>query len=208
MRPEDVTSSYARWAPIYDRTFGAATEIGRTRAVARVNTLGGKVLEVGVGTGLALPRYTRNVTVTGVDYSADMLERAREKVAQQSLRHVEALHQMDARELCFADNSFDVVVAMHVLSVVPEPQRVMDEIVRVTRPGGHIVITNHFARGRGWLGLAERAIRPFSRIIGWHSDFPATVVRDVPGTKVITEEVLPPAGMMTLLVLRKSPPPN
>ena len=116
-----VETSYARWAPIYDRTFGAITDVGRRRTVDYVNRRSGTVLEVGVGTGLALPHYRGDLEVTGVDYSEDMLRKARDRVARLGLRHVAGLRQMDARSLDFPDASFDTVAAMHVLSVVPEP---------------------------------------------------------------------------------------
>ncbi|EYD75420.1 Phosphatidylethanolamine N-methyltransferase [Rubellimicrobium mesophilum DSM 19309] len=135
MELQAVEKSYARWAPVYDRTFGAVTNVGRRRATAILSELGGSVLEVGVGTGLALPLYGPRVTVTGVDYSAEMLEKARAKAAREALRNVVSLRRMDARELDFPDESFDHVACMHVISVVPEPERVMAEIARVVRPG-------------------------------------------------------------------------
>ena len=141
MRIEAVRTSYARWAPVYDKTFGALTNVGRKQAVNFINGLDGNVLEVGVGTGLALPNYKSSLKVTGIDFSTEMLEKAKAKVATQDLGQVVALKQMDARTLDFPDGSFDTVAAMHVLSVVPEPEKVMTEIARVLRPGGRVVLT-------------------------------------------------------------------
>jgi phosphatidylethanolamine/phosphatidyl-N-methylethanolamine N-methyltransferase len=198
-----VKNSYARWAPVYDATFGRITTTGRRRAVAYVNTRGGTVLDVGIGTGLSLETYDSSLRVTGVDYSEDMLRKARARVAKLGLGHVAALRQMDARELDFPDDSFDTVAAMHVLSVVPDPERVMTEIARVLRPGGQAVITNQFRHKRGvWAGLA-RAAAPLERVLGWHSDFEIETVLQDPRLHVVTRRDLPPMGMMTFLVLEK-----
>lgn len=199
-----VEKSYARWAPIYDRTFGALTGVGRRRATALLSRLGGSVLEVGVGTGLALPLYGPTVSVTGVDYSAEMLEKARAKVEAEGLDRVTALRRMDARALEFPDASFDHVAAMHVISVVPEPEKVMSEIARVLRPGGSVVIVNHFARDSGLLARAERLAAPLANLLGWHSDFDRARVLGEPSLTLVEESTLPPAGMMTLLRLLKA----
>ncbi len=203
MELEAVKKTYARWAPIYDRSFGAVTQVGRRRAVARLNAHGGRVLEVGVGTGLALPLYGESVEVTGIDFSEAMLAKAQAKVTAQGLSRVAALRQMDARHLDFPDAAFDGVAAMHILSVVPEPERVMAEIARVLRPGGIVVVTNHFARTGGVLAAVERVAAPLSDLLGWHSDFDRARILGEPSLEVIEEAILPPIGMMTLLVLRK-----
>lgn len=204
MELQAVERSYARWAPIYDRTFGAVTQVGRRRATALLSELGGSVLEVGVGTGLALRHYDGRVTVTGVDYSAEMLDKARAKVAAEGLRNVAALHRMDARDLDFPDDSFDHVAAMHVISVVPEPEKVMSEIARVVRPGGSVVIVNHFARKAGALAWAERIAAPLADLLGWHSDFDRSRVLGEARLTLAEECTLPPLGMMTLLRLVKA----
>ncbi len=201
-----VRKSYARWAPIYDATFGVITRVGRRRAVSVLNGLGGRVLEVGVGTGLSLPAYRPEVSVTGIDASAEMLEKAREKVAELGLGNVEALRLMDARALEFADNSFDHISALHIMSVVPEPERVMSEMARVLRPGGTIVMVNHFARhaqDKGALPFLERVFAPFADRLGWHSDFARGTVTQTQGLSLIEESALPPLGMMTLMRFRK-----
>lgn len=199
-----VQTSYARWAPVYDKTFGAVTNVGRQHAVDYINRRSGKVLEVGVGTGLSLEHYGPRTQVTGIDFSEDMLQKARGKVRDLSLSHVAELRQMDARALDFPDNHFDTVAAMHVLSVVPEPEKVVAEIVRVCKPGGSVVITNHFKRERGLLATLERAFAPVANTIGWHSDFEIDTVLQEQALTVEEQRALPPIGMMTFLVLRKS----
>lgn len=201
---KSIQASYSRWAPIYDRTFGAATNMGRRRAVDYINRRGGSVLEVGVGTGLSLEHYGPHMQVTGIDFSREMLDKAVAKVQRLGLKQVQALRQMDARALDFPDDHFDTVTAMHVLSVVPEPERVMAEIARVCKPGGKVVITNHFARDRGAMAAVERIFAPLANTIGWHSDF--RIERVLGQESLVLEErrTLPPLGMMTFLVLAKA----
>ena len=199
-----VESVYARWAPVYDRTFGAVTEAGRRKATDYVNAQHpGRILELGVGTGLALPLYDSKHSVTGIDYSQDMLTKAKRRVAQGGFDQIEALMRMDARELVFDDASFDVVVSMHVLSVVPEPKRVMSEIARVLKPGGQAVITVHFKRDDGPLSVVEKALAPLANRIGWHSDFDRSAVLSEPGLRLVQESRVPPLGIMTFMVLEK-----
>ncbi|SMX33292.1 class I SAM-dependent methyltransferase [Maliponia aquimaris] len=206
MEPEKIKTSYTRWAPVYDFSFGAVTKVGRRATVDYINSQGGtSVLEVGVGTGLALRHYRPDLRVTGIDFSQEMLGKAQEKVARLGLRHVTDLRQMDARNLDFPDDHFDTVAAMHILSVVPEPERVMAEMARVCKPGGKIVITNHFARETGFLARVERFFAPFSDILGWHSDFEIDAVLQHPKLSTAENRVLPPMGMMTFLVLNKEP---
>ena len=200
-----VKTSYARWAPVYDKTFGAITNVGRRKAVGYINDQDAEtVLEVGVGTGLALPHYRSDLNVTGIDFSEDMLAKAQAKVESLGLDQVKNLRQMDARNLDFADASFDMVAAMHIISVVPEPERVMAEMARVCKPGGCIVITNHFARETGMLARVEQLSAPFANLLGWHSDFEMSTVLQQPDLEVIEKSSLPPMGMMTFLVLQKA----
>lgn len=203
MKIEAVSNSYKRWAPIYDNTFGAVTNAGRKRAAAHVTARGGSILEVGVGTGLALPLYGPGVRVTGIDFSPEMLAKAKKRVAEEKLDRVEALRQMDAREMDFPEASFDFVTAMHVLSVVPDPERVMSEIRRVLKPGGQALIVNHFAREKGVLAAIEKATAPLENLLGWHSDFSISAVLDTHGLVEAERDSLPPMGMMTWLVLEK-----
>lgn len=204
MELKAVESSYARWAPIYDHTFGVLTNVGRRRAVSYINRRGGQLLEVGVGTGLSLPLYGGEVQVTGIDFSADMLAKAQDRVQEMGLKNIAALRRMDARSLDFPDASFDTVAAMHVLSVVPEPEQVMAEIARVLKPGGQVVITNHFKHERGLLAFLARVSAPFSDVLGWHSDFDVGAVLKQDNLKIADRKSLPPLGMMTFLVLEKA----
>jgi phosphatidylethanolamine/phosphatidyl-N-methylethanolamine N-methyltransferase len=198
---EAVNSSYRRWAPIYDRTFGAVTRTGRAKAVDYINQRTGKVLEVGVGTGLSLRRYRPHLHVAGVDVSAEMLAKARAKAA--TLPAVIELRQMDARALAYPDDHFDTVVAMYLVSVVPEPERVVAEMARVCRPGGEVLILNHFARDAGMLSMLERAFAPFANLLGWHSDFPMARVLGSDRLALEERQTFPPLGMFTFLRLRK-----
>lgn len=203
MEIEAVTNSYRRWAPVYDATFGVFTRMGRRRTVDYVNSRAGSVLEVGVGTGLALPWYGRHLRVTGIDYSEEMLDKARERVERQGLRNVAALQQMDARDLAFTDDSFDTVVAMHVISVVPDPEKVVAEMARVCRPGGEVVIVSHFLHEEGALAFLGRKLAPLADELGWHSDFPREPVLSCDRLEVARELSSPPFGMFTRLHLRK-----
>lgn len=167
-----VRNAYRRWAGFYDFGFGLISGHARRAAVAAVNRLKGEsVLEVGVGTGLALPLYAAEKRVTGIDLCVPMLELARERVAAAGLRNIEALLEMDAEATGFADGQFDIAVAMFVASVVPNPQMLVAELKRVVKPGGAILFVNHFAAERGPVWWVERAMAPLSALLGWHPDF-------------------------------------
>ncbi len=196
-----VTSSYRRWAPVYDDTFGRITRKGRRQATAAVNAATGRVLEVGVGTGLSLGDYAPHLEVTGIDFSEEMLARARKRVAEDGLAHVRELRQMDARSLDFPDAHFDTVVAMYLVSVVPDPERVMAEIARVCKPGGQVIIVNHFARERGFLAWIERVFAPLAGWLGWHPDFPKARILGQGALEVTEERSL---GLFTFIRMEKA----
>jgi len=198
-----VTRTYRRWAPVYDRTFGIVTRMGRQRAVAEVNRGQGRVLEVGVGTGLSLPGYAPHLEVTGIDYSDDMLAIARNRVTREGLTQVRELRQMDARRLDFPDAHFDWVVAMYLVSVVPDPETVIAEISRVCKPGGQVIIVNHFARETGPLAWIERRLAPLANRLGWHADFEQGRILGEASLQVAEERRLSPAGLFTFLRLQK-----
>lgn len=198
-----VKRSYRYWSIFYDRTFGSVTGSGRRKAVHYINGRHGRVLEIGVGTGLALEEYASHLEVTGIDVSSEMLARARRKVAEQNLTHVAALHEMDARTLAFPDGQFDTVVAMYLVSVVPEPEKVVAEMARVCKPGGEVIIVNHFARNGGVLGALEQALAPAANLLGWHSDFPMTRVLGEDALEPVERTTFPPFGMFTFLRMRK-----
>lgn len=198
-----VRRSYKYWAPVYDKTFGAVTRSGRREAVEYINGRCGKVLEIGVGTGLSLKHYRSHLDVTGVDVSAEMLAKARRKVRELDLTHVTELREMDARKLDFPDDHFDTVVAMHLVSVVPEPNKVVAEMARVCKPGGEVLIINHFARESGMLAVLEKVSAPLSNVLGWHSDFPMERVLGEGSLETKAAKTLPPLGMFTFLKQQK-----
>lgn len=170
---QDTLRTYRRYAGSYDIVFGPIFHPGRKAAVRLANDRPGqRILEVGVGTGLSLPYFRDDARVVGIDVSKEMLTRARERVRSRGLAQVEALLEMDAEAMSFADDSFDAVLALYVASVVPNPARLAAEIRRVCRPGGTIVIVNHFTSGSGVMRWLERRLAPFAGKIGFHADFP------------------------------------
>lgn len=204
-------AAYGRWAPIYDLIFDLPFHPGRLAAArAAVAAAGpdGAILVVGVGTGLELELMPANVRVTGIDISAAMLKIARERVARKALRHVKSLQVMDAGALEFADGQFDVALAPYVMSVVPSPARVLDEVWRVVRPGGEMIVMNHFAAERGPRAYIEAAMEKSAAWLGWHPQFPYAAVGDWiaarPDAELIERRELAPFRLFTLLRLRKA----
>jgi phosphatidylethanolamine/phosphatidyl-N-methylethanolamine N-methyltransferase len=171
MHIEAVKAAYRRYARIYDVIFGAVLQPGR-RAVLEALKLkpGDRVLEVGVGTGISLPLYPRDVRITGIDVSREMLDKARARVARAKLTNVDSLLEMDAEAMAFPDASFDKVVAMYVVSVVPRPAKLLEELHRICRPHGEIFVVNHFQSENPVLGSVERALAGFSSQIGFNPD--------------------------------------
>lgn len=165
-----VARVYENLAWVYDLTFGPALHPGRVDAIQRMGIRAGdRVLEVGVGTGINAALYRRDCSVTGIDLSSSMLEKAHSRIERKGVRNVQ-LMQMDAASLKFADNTFDIVYAPYVISVVPDPVAVTREMRRVCRPGGRIVILNHFRSHNGFVARIERIISPFTVHIGFKSD--------------------------------------
>ncbi len=199
---DSVRAAYRRWAKIYDIVFGGVSTVGRRRAVDAVNALPGRqVLEVGVGTGLALRHYDPSKRITGIDLSADMLEFARRKVVEQKLENVESLQEMDAEQTVFEDGRFDIAVAMFVASVVPNPRLLFAEMCRVVRPGGHLLFVNHFAAERGPRWWVERALAPASRKLGWHPDFAREALLPAEDLQRAKFVAVQPLGLFTLVSL-------
>jgi phosphatidylethanolamine/phosphatidyl-N-methylethanolamine N-methyltransferase len=197
-----VRAAYKRWAGVYDTVFGGVSSVGRRRAVALVNTLPGReVLEVGVGTGLALPHYNPDKRITGIDLSAEMLQQARKRVASLRLTSVAALREMDAESTDFPDASFDIAVAMFVASVVPNARGLLAEMRRVVRPGGNILFVNHFAAERGPRWWIELAMAPASRALGWHPDFAMQGLFTPEDLTRMRADPVPPFGIFTLVRL-------
>ncbi len=204
MDSESVQTAYRRWAPVYDHTFGVVAAEGRKHAVEFINTRQGRVLEVGVGTGLSLPRYDRQLEVVGIDLSPEMLEKARERVAEEGLHNITGLYEMDASELEFQDSSFQTVVAMYVMTVVPDPEAVMSELSRVCAPGGEVVLLNHFSQDHGVRGWLERRMAPFADKLGWRPVFDLHHVLVCEDLTLVEQRALNPMGLFTMLRFVKS----
>jgi phosphatidylethanolamine/phosphatidyl-N-methylethanolamine N-methyltransferase len=206
---ENVEAAYARWAPIYDKVFRLVMKPGRTAAAQAVNRLGGRVLDVGVGTGLELPMFSQAVRIVGIDLSDPMLEIARKRVQDLGLTNVEDLRVMDAMNLTFADSSFDGAVAPYVITTVPDPVRTMNEMARVVRPGGEIIIVNHIGADRGPIAAIERFMGKRAEKLGWRPQFPWEIIGDWiasrPDLELLERRKLNPLGLFTLARIRKSP---
>lgn len=204
MDEDAVRTAYRRWAPFYDATFGVVSNTGRRHAVDVINQSAGRILEVGVGTGLSLPRYAKHLEIVGIDIAPEMLEKARSRVAARNLDHVTGLHEMDAGCLQFPDSSFDTVVAMYVITVVPDPEQVMRELARVVRPGGQVLLVNHFSQEEGVRGFLERRMAPFAELLGWHSVFELSRVTGTAQLEMKDRRSLRPFGLFTMLRFIKS----
>jgi phosphatidylethanolamine/phosphatidyl-N-methylethanolamine N-methyltransferase len=182
-----VAKVYENIAWAYDYTFGPTLHAGRLQAIQRMKVnAGDRVLEVGVGTGINASLYPRDCHVTGIDLSASMLEKARDRIARKGISNVRLL-EMDAANIKFADNSFDIVYAPYLISVVPDPVSVVTEMRRVCRPGGRIIILNHFRSANLLMSRVERLISPFTAHIGFKSDL------DLPG--FLTQAALKPVSI-------------
>ena len=206
-----VAGAYARWAPIYDFVFGKVFAPGRGAAIVAAElacgTSGGRILEVGVGTGISLPDYARGNTIVGVDLSEPMLRKAQERVDAQDLHHVETLAVMDAARLALADQSFDVVVAQFVITAVPDPEATLDEFVRVSKPGGEIILVSRVGAEAGMRRALERWFAPAARKLGWRTEFAfkryAQWAGSVDGVRLVERRAMPPFGHFSLIRFAK-----
>jgi phosphatidylethanolamine/phosphatidyl-N-methylethanolamine N-methyltransferase len=197
-----VEKAYARWAPVYDLVFGKVFDRGRQASIAAAERVGGRILEVGVGTGISLPDYARGNTLVGIDISAPMLRKAQERVVEHGLDNVEALAVMDAKHLAVPDASFDVVVAQYVITAVPDPEATLDEFIRVLKPGGEIVLVNHLGAETGFRRVFEQGFSPIARRLGWSPEFPwARLTRwaERDGVRLIERLPMPPLGHFSLI---------
>ncbi len=202
---DSVRRAYRRHAPYYDAVFGVLLHPGRRRTVQLANQVAGaRVLEVGVGTGLSLTRYRRDLRIVGIDVSTEMLRQARRRVREKDLTHVEALLDMDAENLKFPDDSFDTVIAMYVASVVPNPDRLLAEIQRVCKADGQILIVNHFARARGLGRHIVRGLSGWSKKLGWRPDFALETFLRAGSLDVLGVQHAAPLGLFTILHCRNA----
>ncbi|MBF9234452.1 class I SAM-dependent methyltransferase [Microvirga alba] len=202
-----MRKAYARWAPIYDLVYDKLTEPAARAAVAAAVACGPRVLEAGVGTGLSLGYYPKTAEVYGVDLSEDMLRRAQEKVEKRGLTHVKSLQVMDVTHLSFPDEMFDAVTAQFIITLVPNPEAALSEFARVLKPGGEIVLANHFGQPTGPIAALEEIASPVAKAIGWSSAFKASRVeawaRSTGRMEVVELKSLFPAGFFKLMRIRK-----
>ncbi len=212
MDTASVALAYGRWAPVYDAVFGPVFRQGRNAAVQAAERIGGRILEVGVGTGLSLPSYGRSNRIVGIDISEPMLAKARERVQRQTLSHVEAIKQGDAERLDFADGSFDVVVAQYVVTAIPNPERALNEFVRVVRPGGEIILTTRIGAEGGVRGAIEGVLMPLTSRLGWRTEFAwaryERWLASSPAVKLLEKRALPPLGHFYLVRVARLPEPG
>ena len=200
---ETVAKAYARWAPVYDVVFGAVFAAGRRASIAAAERLGGRILDVGIGTGISLHDYSPRNRLVGVDYCEPMLRKAHERVAEHKLAQVEALAVMDAQQLGFPDAFFDAVVAQYVITTVPDPEAALDEFARVTKPGGEIILVNHLGAEAGMRKLFEHGFAPLARRLGWRPEFRwdrlAHWANRHGGVRLIERRSMPPLGHFSLI---------
>jgi len=204
---EMVERAYDCWAPIYDLVFGGVFGRGRQAAILATNSIGGRVLEVGVGTGISLPQYGPNLRIFGTDISAAMLRKARARVADLRLGNVEGLAVMDAEKLEFPDHSFDVVMAQYVVTAVPNPEAALNEFARVLRPGGEIILLSRVSADAGMRRFIEQQLQPVVRRLGWRTEFAwsryAEWAAQADGMELIERRAVPPLGHFSLIRFRK-----
>jgi phosphatidylethanolamine/phosphatidyl-N-methylethanolamine N-methyltransferase len=206
---EMVEQAYDRWAPIYDLVFGGVFSKGRDAAIQATNKLGGRVLEVGVGTGISLPLYAPHVRIFGTDISEAMLEKAKRRVAEFHLKNIEGLAVMDAEKLEFSDNSFDVVMAQYVVTAVPNPEAALDEFARVLRPGGELIILTRVSADAGMRRFIEQRLQPVVRPLGFRTaEFAwsryARWLTGARGLELVERRLVPPLGHFSLVRIRKT----
>ncbi len=203
MPSNDIIAAYRRWAPVYDSTFGRLVQSGVKVATKRANDFSGRLLEAGVGTGLALPYYNKQLKVVGIDLSADMLNRARQRAEKAKCENIEALLEMDACKMTFPNASFDLAVAMYVLTVVPEPQKAIEELARITKPGGTVLVVNHFSVENGVRGAIEKGLAKHATKLGWRPEFPIDTVLGCEKLRLVSMKTIKPLGFFTMLEFRK-----
>src|ERR1700760_3992115 len=206
---ESVEQAYDRWAPIYDLVFGNVFSKGRDAAIQATNKLGGRVLEVGIGTGISLPLYAPHLRIFGTDISEAMLNKARRRAVELDLGNVEGLAVMDAEKLEFPDNSFDVVMAQYVVNAVPNTEVALDEFARVLRPGGELIILTRVSADAGMRRVIERSLQPVVTRLGFRTaDFSwsryTQWLATAKGIELAERRLIPPLGHFSLGRFRKT----
>ncbi len=192
MNLESLERVYTNYSSVYDQTFGKAFDQSRESAVKGLHVSpNDHVLEVGVGTGMALPLYPIHCQIVGIDLSEGMLKKAEERIAKHGLDHV-TLQRMDAGHMSFQDNTFDLVMAAYVVTAVPDYRKVVSEMIRVCRPGGCIVMLNHFSNGNKLIAAVEKLISPICQRIGFRTDLSLHHVLEGTPLQVMKQEKMDP----------------
>jgi phosphatidylethanolamine/phosphatidyl-N-methylethanolamine N-methyltransferase len=203
-----MEKAYARWAPVYDMLQGPVLINGRRAAAQAARDVGGRILEIGVGTGLSFDDYDASTEITGIDISEPMITRARLRAASGRYPQVKGLTVMDAHDLKFEDASFDCVVGQFVITLVADPERVLSECARVTKPGGQIILVNHLYSERGLAAAVERLLAQKARALGLRPEFPfqrlAAWAQSHGGTELIKRRKVKPFGVYTLVRFRRA----
>ena len=203
-----MEKAYARWAPVYDVLCGPVFLNGRRAAAQAARDVGGRILEIGVGTGLSFDDYDDTTEITGIDISEPMIARARLRAASGRYPHVKGLTVMDAHDLRFADASFDCVVGQFVITLVADPERVLSECARVVKPGGQIILVNHLYSERGFAAAVERLLAQKARRLGLRPEFPfqrlAAWAQSHGGAELIERRRVKPFGVYTLVRFRRA----
>jgi phosphatidylethanolamine/phosphatidyl-N-methylethanolamine N-methyltransferase len=207
---ETVETAYARWAPIYDAFCGPFFLAGRRAAASAARIAGKKILEIGVGTGLSFDDYGPENEVTGIDISEPMITKARKRMESGDCGHVKSVKLMDAHDLDFSNAAFDCVVAQFVITLVADPERVMSECARVVRPGGQIILVNHFYSEKGVLAAIEQWSARYVHSAGLRPNFPFARLTDWATAhgeiRLVERTVIEPLRFFTLARFRREQP--
>jgi len=205
---EVMEKAYARWAPVYDVLCGPVFLNGRRAAASAARKVGGRILEIGVGTGLSFDDYDGTTEIVGIDISEPMIARARERAKSGRYPFVRDLVVMDAHKLAYPDASFDCVVGQFVITLVEDPERVLSECARVVRPGGQIVLVNHLYSERGIAAAVERLLAQRARGLGLRPEFPfqrlAAWAQAHGGAELVERRSVKPFGVYTLVRFRRA----
>jgi len=205
-----MEKAYTRWAPVYDALCGPVFINGRRAAARAAREVGGRILEIGVGTGLSFDDYDASIEITGIDLSEPMITRARARAKSGRYPFVKELSVMDAHALTYADASFDCVVGQFVITLVEDPERVLSECARVVRPGGQIILVNHLYSERGLAAAVERLLAQKARMLGLRPEFPFQRIADWAqghgGAELIERRKLKPFGVYTLVRFKRAEP--